>query len=93
MQTKPIITAALAAAALCAQVALANTLPATQAAAKGFSGALQAQEMRLKNDAAVILDPHIINCSPPGFITRALYPDAQEVCQATATIVLVPLKP
>lgn len=86
--TKPILNIATLslAAALCAQVA-----QAAPAAPQGFIGhAMQAAADRMKNDDAAVVNPRVIDCSPPGFIARALYPDAQEVCQVTATLVLVP---
>uniref|UniRef100_E6PSH2 Uncharacterized protein n=1 Tax=mine drainage metagenome TaxID=410659 RepID=E6PSH2_9ZZZZ len=86
MQTKPIITVALA---------LATALPAAaQAAPTTPPQSLISRAMQIaKSDNTLILDPHVTNCEPPGIVDRAIAPEVQEVCTIKARVLISPRKP
>lgn len=86
MQTKPIITLALA---------LTATLPAAaQAAPTTAPQSFINRAMQIaKSDNTVILDPRVTNCEPPGLVDRARAPGVQEVCTIKARVLIVPRKP
>ncbi|MHB1692069.1 MAG: hypothetical protein ACYCSR_15775 [Thiomonas sp.] len=86
MQTKSILTVALAlAAALPAAAQAAPTTPPQSFISRVMQIA--------KNDDAVILHPRVARCSSPGLVDRAIAPRVQEVCAVEAEVLVVPRKP